>query len=128
MERSLPPAIFHPHYAGSSHENHDDRAAFRDGGTQLSVAEELVKTSDCQGAMKLVDGSIQIKSFVGPNGKMTDMRIGPRKTDAGGADLYGEFDRICFSGKSDQLAAPSEAYVAAPLNKRGRQLRRPCKG
>ena len=79
-------------------------------GTQLSVAEELVRTSDCPGAMKLADGSIQIKSFVGPNGKMTDMRIGPRKTDAGGTDLYGEFDRICFSGKSesefDQPAAP----------------------
>jgi hypothetical protein len=79
-------------------------------GIQLSVAEELVKTSDCPGAMKLADGSIQIKSFVGPNGTMTDMRIGPRKTDAGGTDLYGEFDRICFSGKSesefDQPAAP----------------------
>src|ERR1700692_2638733 len=77
-------------------------------GTQLSVAGELVKTSDCQGATKLADGSIQIKSFDGPNGKMTDMRIGPRKTDAGGADLYGEFDRICFSGKREfgQLAAP----------------------
>jgi hypothetical protein len=41
---------------------------------------------------------------------MTDMRIGPRKIDAGGTDLYGEFDRICFSGKSesefDQPAAP----------------------
>ena len=77
-------------------------------GTQLSAAEELVKTSDCQGAAKLADGSIQIKSFDGPSGKMTDMRIGPRKTDAGGTDLYSEFDRICFSGKSefDQIAAP----------------------
>jgi hypothetical protein len=77
-------------------------------GTQMSVAGELVKTSDCQGATKLADGSIQIKSFDGPNGKMTDMRIGPRKTDAGATDLYGEFDRICFSGKSefDQPAAP----------------------
>jgi hypothetical protein len=79
-------------------------------GTQLGGAGELVKTSDCQGATKLADGSIQIKSFDGPNGKMTDMRIGPRKTDAGGADLYGEFDRICFSGKSesefDQAATP----------------------
>jgi hypothetical protein len=77
-------------------------------GTQLSVAEELVKTSDCQGATKLADDSIQVKSFDGPNGKMTDMRIGPRKTDAGGTDLYGEFDRVCFFGKSkfDQPAAP----------------------
>jgi hypothetical protein len=76
-------------------------------GTQMSVAGELVKASDCQGAAKLADGSIQIKSFDGPNGKMTDMRIGPRKTDAGGIDLYSEFDRICFSGKSefDQPAA-----------------------
>jgi hypothetical protein len=66
------PLGFRAHYAGNSHENHDDRAAFRDG--QLSVAEELVKTSDCQGATKLADGSIQIKSFDGPIGKMTDMR------------------------------------------------------
>ena len=79
-------------------------------GTQLSVAGGLVKTSDCQGATKLADGSILIKSFDGPNGKMTDMRIGPRKADAGGTDLYGEFDRICFSQKSesefDQPPAP----------------------
>jgi hypothetical protein len=70
-------------------------------GTQASVAEEIVKPLDCDGATKLADGSIQIKSFDGPNGKMSDIRIGPRKTAAGGTDLYGEFDRICFSEKSD---------------------------
>jgi hypothetical protein len=70
-------------------------------GTQASKAQAIVKPSDCQGATKLADGSVQIKSFDGPNGKITDMRIGPRKTDAGGTDLYGEFDRICFSGKSE---------------------------
>jgi hypothetical protein len=104
------PLSFHPPYAGNGHENHDHRAVFGMAGTQMSVAEELVKTSDCQGATKLADGSIQIKSFDGANGKMTDMRTGPRKTGAGGADLYGEFDRICFSGKSesefDQAATP----------------------
>jgi hypothetical protein len=48
-------------------------------GSQMSVAGELVKASDCQGAAKLADGSIRIKSFDGPNGKMTDMRIGLAK-------------------------------------------------
>ena len=75
-------------------------------GTQLSVAGELVKTSDCQGATKLADGSIQIKSFDGPNGKMTDMRIGPRKTDAGAPIFTASLTASVFLEKASSTNSP----------------------